>query len=288
VRNACPVCSAAARYRFSVAEVPIFHCPSCQHSYADYNWEDQHVARVFGDEYFFEGGAGYRDYLREGGILRRQGARYGAILRRHVPVASRILDIGSAAGFVAAGIQDCGFSVVALEPNRRMAAHASDVLGLPVICTQIETMEGDTQYDVVTMIQLLAHLVDPHRALAVVARATRPGGYWLIEGWNSQSNMARIRGRRWHVYNPPSVIHYFSMQSLDTLAARFGFVRIGEGRPMKLITAGHAASLLEFLGTHSPLLRLAHGLVKHIPGEITLPYLGDDICWVLYKNKVTH
>jgi len=281
----CPICTSAVRFLFTVSGVPIFRCRSCQHSYAEYNSLDRHVSTVFGDNYFFAGGAGYLNYLNEGELLRRQGRRYGAILRRYVPVASRILDVGSAAGFIAAGMQEYGLSVTALEPNQRMASYASDMLGGRVLCADIETLTDDIGYDVVTMIQLVAHLVNPRRAFRAMAQATNPGGYWLIEGWNSNSITARIRRKAWHVYNPPSVLQYFSRRSLDLLAAEFGLVRVSAGRPVKLITAAHAASLLGFLQTQSLLMRMAYGLVKRIPPKLTLPYPGDDIFWALYQKR---
>ena len=285
VRKACPVCdSQQVRFRFSAPDVPIFQCNSCQHSYADYQSDTNHVDKSFGDNYFFGGGAGYRNYLSEGELLRRQGNRYGALLRRYVPVDSKILDIGSAAGFIAAGIEDCGLSVTALEPNQSMASYASDTLGLHVLHTDINSLDSSESYDVLTMIQLIAHLVDPRQALKAAARVTRPGGYWLIEGWNSASITARIRNKHWHVYNPPSVLQYFSMQSLDTLAAECGFVRVRKGRPTKLITAAHATSLLMFLQETSLLMKVAFTLAKRVPPHLTFPYPGDDIVWVLYRK----
>jgi hypothetical protein len=72
-------------------------------------------------------------------------------------------------------------------------------------------------------------------------------GYWLIEGWKADSAVARMLGWKWHVYNPPSMLNYFTMKSLDLLEAEFGFVRIATGRPRKLVTAAHAATPFEFL-----------------------------------------
>lgn len=58
--------------------------------------------------------------------------------------------------------------------------------------------------------------------------------------------MARLFGKNWHEYSPPSVLHWFSKRGLIRLADRAGFEPIAQGRPSKWIDAGHAKSLLQF------------------------------------------
>jgi SAM-dependent methyltransferase len=181
-------------------------------------------------------------------------------------------------------MRDTGLAVNGLEPNQRMASYASDALGIPTRQGSLENLDAVGSYDAVSMIQVVAHFVDPRRAFAAAARATRSAGYWLIEGWNAESAVARILGRKWHVYNPPSVLNYFTTKSLDLLAAEFGFVRIATGRPRKLITAAHAATLLEFLAPRSKAFRFAVSVADRMPRSFVLPYPGDDIFWAVYRG----
>jgi hypothetical protein len=96
------------------------------------------------------------------------------------------------------------------------------------------------------MIQVLSHFVDVGQALDVAAAITRPGGFWLIETWNPRSWSARVFGRHWHAYIPPSVLHWFSPAGLERFTSRFGFTRVADGKPAKWINGGHAKSLLRF------------------------------------------
>jgi SAM-dependent methyltransferase len=264
-------------------DIPIRRCASCHHGFAEYGMDERHFATVYGDEYFSAGGPGYRDYLSEGELLQKQGRRYGALIGRYAPLG-KVLDIGCAAGFMAAGMRDTGLAVNGLEPNPRMASYASNSLGIPTLQGSLENLDAVGSYDAVSMIQVVAHLVDPRRAFAAAARATSSAGYWLIEGWNSDSGVARVLGHRWHVYNPPSVLNYFTMKSLDLLAAEFGFGRIATGRPSKRISASHASALLEFLAPRSKALRFAASLANRVPPSFVLPYPGDDIFWAIYKR----
>jgi hypothetical protein len=100
----------------------------------------EHVARVYGDAYFRNGGAGYPDYLSESDLLRARGRRYGGLVARHVP-PGRLLDVGAAAGCVLRGFTDAGWSGVGIEPNAAMAAYARTGLGVDVQQAMIETWQ---------------------------------------------------------------------------------------------------------------------------------------------------
>jgi SAM-dependent methyltransferase len=279
----CPICTGSTTLLFFIRGIPIRRCTSCGHGFADYRADGRHVADIYGDDYFIGGGPGYRNYLSEAELLRQQGRCYGALLDRFAP-QGLVLDVGSAAGFLGAGMRDTGWGVTGLEPNRRMASYAANSLGLSMRTGELETLDLVAAYDVVSMIQVVAHFHNPRRAFAAAARATRPHGHWLIEGWAADSGVARLLGRKWHVYNPPSVLNYFTRKSLDLLAAEFGFVRIASGRPRKRITASHAAALFEFLGSRSMLLRVAAKLADRLPPSFELSYPGDDIFWAIYEK----
>jgi SAM-dependent methyltransferase len=240
------------------------------------------VDRVYGDDYFSGGGAGYPDYLGEGPLLTAHGRRYAALLRRHTTPGT-LLDVGAAAGFILRGFVEEGWRGRGLEPNPAMAAHARDVLGLDVATEALETAGGEPA-DCVAMIQVVAHFRDPAAALARAADLTRPGGYWLLETWNRESVTARVLGPRWHEYSPPSVLHWFSAEGLRDLAARCGMTEVARGRPRKRLRAGHAVSLLRYKLAASAPGRLVAAPLGAIPPGLTLPYILDDLFWMLLRK----
>src|SRR5205085_11122433 len=97
-------------------------------------------------------------------------------------------------------------------------------------------------FDLVLMLQVLPHFVDPAAALQKAARLVRPGGHLLIETWDRESWTARLSGRRWHEYSPPSVLHWFSRGGVARLASAAGFEEVAIGRPSKWIAAAHTKS----------------------------------------------
>jgi SAM-dependent methyltransferase len=279
----CAVCGGAGRRLFATRGYDIFGCRECGHRFAQVDHTPDHVRRVYGDDYFFGGGAGYADYLSEAALLRERGVRYARLLRRHVATGT-VLDVGAAAGFVLEGFLSEGWEGRGVEPNSRMCAAANERLGPLVDVGILESYESPRTYDLVAMIQVVAHFPDPRLALARAAAQTSPGGFWLIETWDRDSWTARAFGQRWHEYSPPSVLHWFSRSGLERLAGSLGFAAVAWGHPRRWIDLGHARSLLEHKLSRSVLRHLLQPL-RLVPSSLRLPYLGDDLFWALFRDE---
>ena len=274
----CPVCLSDSNHRvFRKYGYTILEC-DCGHRFADLKCAAEHVDRVYADEYFNAGGAGYPDYLGEAGIIRSQGRLYGQLLGRFTR-PGRVLDVGAAAGFILEGLMDSGWQGVGLEPNTTMVA-AAQRRGVDVRAGTLESLHEEQRFDVVTFIQVIAHFYDLDRALSAAAEATSDQGYWLIESWNKDSWMARLQGSHWHEYSPPSVLNYFSLETLVKIMARFGFTPIAHGRPPKKISGAHVRSLIQ----HSTGPRVLKSLATIVRPTWTLPYPSLDLFWVLLKR----
>jgi SAM-dependent methyltransferase len=244
----------------------------------------RHVERVYIDDYFFGGGAGYPDYLSEAALLRAAGRGYARLLGRYV-APGRILDIGAAAGFHLKGFEDCGWRGTGIEPNATMARYANRETGVRVLPGAIEQLELDQAFDAVSLIQVIGHLRDPRQVMRIVASSVRPGGLVLVEAWNRRSLTARVLGRCWHEYSPPSVLHWFSIEGLVEIGQRAGLEWVGRGRPRKLLSAGHAASLLRHKLSGQRLGSVAAATAFGLaPAGLPLPYPFDDVFWLLLRK----
>lgn len=281
----CVLCGEPSNKLFQKYDVWIRECPACSHRYAVPQEQADHVESLYDDDYFFGGGAGYDDYLSEAKLLNAHGQRYARVLSRFME-PGRLLDVGAAAGFILKGLTETGWQGHGVEPNASMARHAREQLNLDVACGTLEDMPGDSQFDVVSMIQVVAHFLDPHQATQRVAELVRPGGLCLVETWNVRSWSARLFGQNWHEYSPPSVLQWYSPATLGRLFADHGFEQIAKGRPAKKISIGHARSLLEHGQEQSLVARLGAGILKCLPGEVTLPYPSEDLFWAVYRKRV--
>jgi hypothetical protein len=112
----------------------------------------------------------------------------------------------------------------------------------------------------------------------------RPGGHLLVETWDRKSWTARLSGRAWHEYSPPSVLHWFTRGGLTRWLRHEGYQLVATGRPSKWISAAHATSLLAHKKEGSLSARLAYALASLVPGRLAIPYLGDDLFWALFRR----
>lgn len=280
----CEVCGGASERLFQKYQYWIHECTGCKHRFCELEPAHDHVDTVYSDNYFFEGGDGYPDYLGEANLLIAHGERYGRLLTQYMK-PGRVLDIGAAAGFILKGLQSTGWQGMGVEPNARMAAHAVSNLGIDVRAGSLEQFETDESFDLVSMIQVIGHFYDLESALAKAARATRPGGYWLIESWNKDSLVARGFGQNWQEYSPPSVLRWFGPVDLNQAAAKFGFTPVVQGRPSKRINLDHIESLLSYKLSHPALKKMMSKAFGLFPKHTTVPYPNFDLFWVLYHKS---
>ena len=280
----CVICGSETQPSFAKRGHSIETCRTCGHQCARISCPLAHVERVYDDHYFTGGGDGYPDYLGEGPLLRAHGRRYGEILKQHTRPGT-VLDVGAAAGFILSGLIDAGWRGVGLEPNARMAGFGRSHLGLDMSVGDLESFSSQQQFDLVTMIQVVAHLHDLTAGFAAAAAVTRPGGYWLIETWDRTSWLARLWGQNWHEYSPPSVVHWFSPDGLARCVHRFGFGKVEQGRPLKVIRAAHAKSLVYHKSRNSRLYALLHALLYPLPDNAPIPYPTFDLFWMLFQKN---
>lgn len=279
----CSICYSPTQRVFQKYGYWICECINCYHRSVEMILSPEHTSNTYQDEYFMGGAAGYSDYLGEEKILLEHGRRYGALLKKYI-TAGTILDVGAAAGFLLKGFQESGWQGVGLEPNSSMVSYGRTNLGLQMETGSLEYFSSSQRFDLVSMIQAIAHFSDIRQALQKAADVTRDNGFWLIESWNRESWIARVLGQHWHEYSPPSVLRWFSPSDLSRLVAQYGFSEVARGRPAKRLNGAHAKSLLRHNLQNSPLGWLQGGL-KIIPNQMVIPYPAFELFWMLFQKK---
>ena len=273
----CPLCNSESKFAFEAKGFPVRDCGVCGHRFAGIDADEAHVAANYDDTYFNGGGAGYSDYAAEVEMLTRRGQMYAGKIAAHVS-AGRVLDVGAAAGFILKGFVSKGWNGEGIEPNAAMAEFGRRELGLSIEQGSLESFETTQSYDLVSMIQVAAHFYNAKSAFEKAHNLLKPNGLLLVETWDRDSMLARMFGKNWHEYSPPTVLHWFSKRGLTQFLDRAGFDRIDGGRPPKKISGGHVRSLLKYrLGDNF--------LLKLIPEKINFPYPSEDLFWALYKKR---
>lgn len=273
----CPLCQSESKFAFEAKGFNLLDCTVCLHRFAALETNENHAATTYDDSYFNDGRAGYSDYSFEMESLRKRGQMYAKKIEKFTNEKGRVLDVGAAAGYILQGFSDEGWSGSGLEPNKAIAKIGCEELGLHIEQGTLENYKTDEKYDLISMIQVVAHFWEQRKAFENASNLLNENGLLLIETWNRDSTTAKLLGKNWHEYSPPSVLHWFSLNGLTEFLKGFGFERIAKGRPRKSISGKHTKSLLEYRIGKNILLNL-------IPERMNFPYPSEDLFWALYRK----
>ncbi len=261
----------------------IFECLRCKHRYCIIENYEVHLEQNFSDDYFFAGKDGYPDYLENREILHKAGLRYASLANKFMR-PGKVLDVGSAAGFILKGFVDKGWKGQGIEPNKSMANWGRENLGLDIVASGLEEFTTKDNFDLVSMIQVNGSLYDLDTAFSRVRELLNKDGYVLLESWDRDSRWAKLSGKYWHEYCPPTVLHWFSDQTLDQFMNHHGFQLISKGKPVKKIKMRHGLSLLDHSTPPIPGKSFLLRNMAKLIGNATVRYPSWDLKWYLYKT----
>ncbi|MBX2933007.1 MAG: class I SAM-dependent methyltransferase [Ferruginibacter sp.] len=262
---------------------PIKECTHCGHRFTQLKEMEGHLDKVYSDEYFFGGKDGYPGYLLEKDLLLKSGINYAKIISKYTK-PGKLLDVGCAAGFIMKGFEQSGWDCYGVEPNNTMAEYGRKELNLTIQTGSLEDYTTDIKFDLVNLIQVVGSLYDPDKSLSIINSLLNKDGLVLVESWNMKSIAARIAGKYWHEYCPPSVITWFSDKTLSQMFEYYGFQLHSKGRPVKKININHGLSLV---GESTPNLPLKKPLLKLLSkaiGKYNMRYPAVDLKWYLFKK----
>jgi 2-polyprenyl-3-methyl-5-hydroxy-6-metoxy-1,4-benzoquinol methylase len=276
-------CNAGDKTLFIVNGYTVKECRQCGHRFTKVDDLKNHLNQVYSDDYFFEGKAGYPDYLAEKDILIKAGKRYAKLISNYMTLG-KLLDVGCAAGFIMKGFEDSGWECVGIEPNRTMASYGRNVLNLKINSGSLEEFNDGTKYDLICLIEVIGHFYDLEKATHNILKLLNVGGFVLVESWNMKSFVAKVLGKRWHEYSPPSVLNWFSDNTLIDLFKNIGMEIVAKGYPIKKINLEHAVSLLEEKLPEFGFKKKLFKMTAALAGRLTVIYPLHDLNWYLFKK----
>jgi len=185
---------------------------------------------MFTKNYFEDGstGDGYDDYgSLEAGLRRTFEKRLAKILRA-APCYRNCLEIGSAFGFFLDELVKNGKDGTGVEVCEYAVHYAREHLGLHVLQGQLEDISFPSgSFDIACMWDVIEHLADPVVTLQSVHRVLAPDGMLFLTTGDVSSLVAKISGKRWHLYTLPDHQYFFNPKSIATILARSGFAVYG-------------------------------------------------------------
>jgi 2-polyprenyl-3-methyl-5-hydroxy-6-metoxy-1,4-benzoquinol methylase len=261
----------------------IRECRQCELQFSRLSDVANHLSNSFSDDYFFGGKDGYPDYLKEGSILYKSGLHYAKILSKYIQ-PGKVLDVGSAAGFILKGFEKGGWKCFGVEPNDTMASYGRSQLNLDIQTCGLEEYSTTENFDLINLIQIIGSFYDLDKAMSTITSLLKKDGLVMVESWDMKSLYARLMGTNWHEYCPPTVIRWFSDKTLSDLFKFYGMELVAKGRPLKRININHGLTLFDY---SFPKFLFKKGLIKFFRtavGKYNVIYPPIDLKWYLFKK----
>jgi 2-polyprenyl-3-methyl-5-hydroxy-6-metoxy-1,4-benzoquinol methylase len=225
----CLLCGSRRHRRvFEEQGVDIVRCSECDHVFSSYPG-DPHYEGFWGDE-VTEGEHPYWSTARAG--MYEEFARRFVVGRR-----GRLLDMGCGLGFFLKEMTKYpAWESHGCEISPAAVRHARERLKVPnVQCTRLADADlAEASFDVITMWDVLDHILAPDPVLARCHALLTDGGLCFIRTPNIAMHLPRARVKKALLGVRPGVaylqardhMHHYSAASIRRLLARNGFAEI--------------------------------------------------------------
>ena len=140
-----------------------------------------------------------------------------------------LLDVGAGSGIlVEAAIED-GYDATGIEPSAWLQEQAEE-RHLPVKKGVLSDIPTTDKFDVITLIDVIEHVVDPLDLLIEIKERLKPDGCAMIVTPDCHSFFAKLLGRKWWHYRVAH-IGYFNLENLKAACEKSGLEVISHTRP---------------------------------------------------------
>lgn len=204
----CPYCRGRDVFtKYRVGEHRILRCKKCtlMWLYPHQRLDDLH--EVYDESYFqnanfFDGTSnlyGYYDYFEE--RFMKQSAYQGLLrnIKKDLETfecgKSRFLDIGCGLGYLLDVAHDEGFQVKGVEFNKVAAERLRSKYVFPVYSGDVLDFK-DEPFDVITLMDVIEHFLDPMQCLAHIRDLVKPGGLLVLTTMDCDGIVSKMLGTR--------------------------------------------------------------------------------------------
>jgi 2-polyprenyl-3-methyl-5-hydroxy-6-metoxy-1,4-benzoquinol methylase len=189
------------------------------------------------------------DYESTRGPRSKQMERLLVRLERGVPQApgSRLLDVGAGSGILVEQARARGYKAAGIEPSRWLQACAQE-RGLPVELGTLPHSALPGPFDVVTLIDVIEHVLEPVELLREARRVLAPDGHVVVVTPDVGALVPRLLGYRWWHFRLAHV-GYFDRTTLRQAFERAGLELVSLSRPTWVLDVGY---LIERVSAYLP------------------------------------
>ena len=188
------------------------------------------------------------------------------------PAGAKVLDVGTAGGAFLEAAQKYGYDAWGMEPSR-MLTESGVGRGLQIKQGTIDnhTFERGT-FDMISLWDVLEHVVDPKACLRECRNLLKPNGVLLINYPDIGTWQAKLAGKRfWWILSVH--LHHFDRKSVQEICRRTGFEVVSQRDYWQTLEFGYLQSIAAHLKV--PLAGAIHRVTPEIIRKIPLSYCAS-------------
>ena len=150
---------------------------------------------------------------------------WGNILKKMKRESSgnSLLEVGIGQGGLIAAAKEIGISVRCVEINKQVAQDIANLLQVNITCCDFLEFPENTQYDMISMGDVIEHLSNPRKGLEKAMRLLRKNGVLWISTPNYESSYNQLHHMHTAMWLEPAHVTYFNRQGLQNLLSDVGF-----------------------------------------------------------------
>lgn len=249
-------------------------------------------ASYFQNSQFFEGTShlyGYYDYFEE--RFMKQAA-YQGLLRNIKQMSGfdgggprRFLDIGCGLGYLMDVAHDEGFQVSGVEFNEVAANRLRSKYVFPVYSGDVLEYTDDP-FDVITLMDVVEHFIDPIQSLAHIKNLVKPGGLLVLTTMDCDGVVSKVLGTRVEDFRRVREhVFFFTRRSITDLLKKQGFEVISIKSHGHYFRLGFLAHRLKLV---TPLFGGLFGLcIKALRLDRVTVYVNPFTKMIVYARRKT-
>lgn len=221
--NSCPICGdTKLKYKYTINNFTLVQCQSCKLLFVkekcsqqelDHNYKANEGVTVEEDWVYLdqENAENLKYYYRNLRIL---------ILNKIS--AGKIFDVGCNTGQFLDEME--GFECYGIDRSPSHGKIAKEKYGKNIFVGTFEDYQSPGfLFDCVTLQDVLDHMVDPLEALKKCNKLLKPNGLLVIKVHDMSSLCARIMGRKFYAFIPPTHLFYFNRTALAMALEKASF-----------------------------------------------------------------
>lgn len=231
MKSICLICSKEnPRFLYKIGDYSLIQCTNCKLVYTNPFPTDKELKKFYAN-FDFQDGFEFEN------VLRKDAKRTISSLL-DLGAKGTLLDIGCGAGFFMDEARKMGWIPTGIDTAKIPIKYAKENLKLNVIRSDILDYRTNQKFDVISLQQVIEHIVNPFPLLSFVRQHLKPNGIFTLSTPNIESWLSVVLKKDFNYIIPPEHIVYYSPKTIALLLEKAGFKVIRSytyGYPMDFI-----------------------------------------------------